>query len=99
MLLVAANIHGMPLVEGGKGGAPSKDTVDQGTVYVRCNLLYPVCHGEQCHMFHPDVVLGRDVPGTCLNQASQAARARHWVHETCAETDVHTNNVVVVVQR
>ena len=98
-LLVAANIHGMPLVEGGKGGDPSKDTIDQGTVYVYCSLLYPFYRGEQYHMFHPNVVLGRDVPGTYLNQASQAARARHWVDETCAETDVHTTNVEVVAQR
>ena len=94
--LVKANVHGMDLVEGGKGGDPSRDTIDQHTVYVYCSILYPFYRGEQYHMFHPNVVLGRDVPDTYLHQASQATRDRHWVDETCAETSVHTTNVEVI---
>ena len=78
----------MPLIEGGDGGNndPSKDTKDQGVIYVYDTEAYPFYRGEQYHMFHANVVLRRDVPKEYLLNAAKAAAERGWTAPTCRET-------------
>eukprot|EP00928_Gymnodinium_smaydae_P018642 TRINITY_DN17101_c0_g1_i1.p1 TRINITY_DN17101_c0_g1~~TRINITY_DN17101_c0_g1_i1.p1 ORF type:complete len:352 (+),score=38.41 TRINITY_DN17101_c0_g1_i1:58-1113(+) len=63
-LFEAANVYGMPLVEG-KGGL-SGDTEGEYIVYVYDSNEFPFFRGERSHQFHANTVLGRPVPRSYL---------------------------------
>jgi len=86
-LVVKHNIYNMELIEGGLKGGPAGDTVDEYVVYIYCSILRPFYRAEQFHMFHPNVVLNRDIPYEYQYDAQRAALERGWIDQTCSEAD------------
>lgn len=94
--VVKYNIHGMRLIEGGLGSnGPMDDTIDEGVVYIYCSILNPFYRAEQFHMFHPNVVLKRDLPPEYQFTAQAAAVDRGWINKTCAEVSSGTRQTNV----
>eukprot|EP00927_Polykrikos_kofoidii_P054513 TRINITY_DN48925_c0_g1_i1.p1 TRINITY_DN48925_c0_g1~~TRINITY_DN48925_c0_g1_i1.p1 ORF type:complete len:354 (+),score=41.01 TRINITY_DN48925_c0_g1_i1:156-1217(+) len=61
-LIEAANVHSMPLVNG--GGGPHDDKEDNFVVYVYDSTAHPFFRGETSHQFHANTVIGRPVPSS-----------------------------------
>jgi hypothetical protein len=97
-MIQQANIHSMPLLEGGANGDPSGDTLDEGVVYVYCSITYPFYQAEAYHQFHPNWVLNRDLPAQYLTDAKAAALDRGLTYYTCGEDGVvgaETTNIAM----
>jgi peptide methionine sulfoxide reductase MsrB/peptide methionine sulfoxide reductase MsrA len=89
-VLVAQNVHGMPLVEGVGGHVADGDTLDEGTVYVYDTARFPFFRAEQYHQFHDNWVLQRDLPPAYYT-ARDAAISRGWINPTCGESGDESN--------
>jgi hypothetical protein len=92
-----ANLHCMELRE----GSGVRDLVDEGIVYIYDSIKFPFYRGEQYHMFHPNLVLERDLPAYYMTDAKQLVQERGWIEPTCSEQEdgSFTTNIEVVAAK
>ena len=81
----AANKYNMPL-KSGTGGPPGSDTEGEYVVYIYDSNKFPFFRAETYHQFHPNTVVGRDLPRDYLTNLVETQRAEERLISTgCPE--------------
>ncbi len=81
-LVHAAADAGMPLRDG--LGGPHHDKQDEFVVWVYDSTHFPFFKGEEYHQFHPNTVLGRWVPESCVLPQLSAGLALWTLLQKCS---------------
>jgi hypothetical protein len=83
--VVAANVNGMTLADGG-GGPPHGDDQGEFVVYVYDTALFPFFRAENYHQFHTNDVLRRPVPNSYTQALKDVQEAEGRLTSTgCSE--------------